>query len=383
LSKLIDKIFGFYLRVDKSGLLSWPLLAAALSFYSALAVVPILAICFALARSLGLENALKLSLSENFSGQEVLLSQLTEFAENLITNYSGSVLVFTALAFIFWSIHGLLWQLEIFFSRVYGYLSQRSPIHRATDYLTIMLVIPIFLVAAGSINILLASLEGIQFQSWIRLQLQPVNAKLMYVSPVLIWWLVLSWTYAYFSRGIIGWKERLIGGLVAGIVFQIFQKTYLKVIITITSYNAVYGSFALVPLFLLWLYISWLIVICGGELTRRLADYFNSGLSPLSILDPLSIKDLIELSVQIVALVVANFESEKADSLTSITGLAKQMKKPIPYVGRAINALQAAGLLFRVASAEAVDGPSFLPAIAPAHLTPEKVRLSLESLETL
>jgi membrane protein len=383
LSRLIDKIFVLYLRVDKSGLLAWPLLAAALSFYSALAVVPILAICFALAKSLGLEDALKMALSENFSGQDPVLKYLTQFAENLIANFSGTVLVFTALGFIFWSIHGLLWQLEVFFSRVYGYLSQRSPIHRATDYLTIMLVIPIFLVAAGSINLLLASLEGFEFNDWVRKQLQPLNATLMYVSPFLIWWLVLSWTYAYFSRGIIGWKERLIGGLVTGIVFQLFQKTYLKVIISITSYNAVYGSFALVPLFLLWLYISWLIVICGGELTRRLADFFNSGLPPMSILDPLSIKDLIALSVQAVAIVVANFESEKAQSPTSITGLAKEMKKPIPYVGRAINALQAAGLLTRVAAAEAVDGPSFLPAISPARLTPEKVRLALESLENL
>ncbi|MDR0549992.1 MAG: YihY/virulence factor BrkB family protein [Deltaproteobacteria bacterium] len=383
MTKIFDKIYELYQKLDKSGLLGWPLLAAALSYYSALAVVPILAICFALAKSLGLEDALKLALSENFSGQEALLSILTGFAQNLVNNFSGSVLVFTALGFIFWSVHGLLWQLELFFSHVYGYLSQRSAIHRATDYLTIMLVIPIFLVAAGSINILLTSLEGYKLHAWLQLRLQPINAKLMNVSPALIWWLVLSWTYSYFSRGIIGLKERLIGGLTTGIIFQIFQKTYLKVIISITSYNAVYGSFAMVPLFLLWLYISWLIVIGGGELTRRLADYFTSGLKPNAILVPLSINELIILGQKIIGLIVANFENEKVKSPTSIIFLAREMKIPIPHVGRAINALQAAGLLSRVASAEAVDGPSFLPASSPANLTPEKVREALESLENI
>ncbi|MDR2142657.1 MAG: YihY/virulence factor BrkB family protein [Deltaproteobacteria bacterium] len=378
----VDKILEIYQRLDKSGLLGWPLLAAALSYYSALAVVPILAICFALAKSLGLENALKLALSENFSGQETLLSLLTDFAQNLITNFSGSVLVFTALGFIFWSVHGLLWQLEVFFSRVYGYLSQRGALHRATDYLTIMLVIPIFLVAAGSINILLASLDGFKIHSWLRLQLQAVNTELMTISPILIWWLVLSWTYAYFSRGIIRWRERLIGGLVTGVVFQVFQKTYLKIIISLTSYNAIYGSFAMVPLFLVWLYIGWLIVIGGGELTRRLADYFTSGLKPFSILTPLSLLELKNLSQEIMNLIVANFENDKVYSPTSILHLAKTMKKPIPHVGRAVNALQASGLLSQVATAEAVDGPSFLPAVSPTLLTPDKVSQALESLDS-
>jgi membrane protein len=378
-----DFIYGLYQKLEKSGLLGWPLLAAALSYYSALAVVPILAICFALAKSLGLEDALKLALSENFSGQEALISMLTGFAENLIANFSGSILVFTALGFIFWSVHGLLWQLEVFFSRIYGYLSQQNAIHRATDYLTIMLVIPIFLVAAGCINILLASMDGTQMHTWIKLQLQPVNTRLMHVSPVLIWWLVLGWTYTYFSRGIIRWRERLIGGLAAGIVFQIFQRFYLNIIIAITSYNAVYGSFAMVPLFLLWLYISWLIVIGGGELTRRLADYFTSGLRLNTILAPLTVGELKVLAREILKIASDNFENETRRGPTSLIELARVLKKPLPHIGRTINALQAAGLMSRVASSESEEGPAFLPAASPACLTEEKVTSALESLENI
>ena len=94
----IDAAIDVYDRLDRSGVTNWPLLAAALSFYTALAVVPVLAICFAVAKSMGLEEALNRALMEYFSGQEVMLNTLTEFAQNLISNFSGSLLVFTALA---------------------------------------------------------------------------------------------------------------------------------------------------------------------------------------------------------------------------------------------------------------------------------------------
>ncbi|MDR2455399.1 MAG: YihY/virulence factor BrkB family protein, partial [Deltaproteobacteria bacterium] len=269
----VDYALDLYKRIEESGLTNWPLLAAALSYYSALSVVPILAICFAIARSVGLEEALWRALSENFAGQDAILNTLTQFAENLIKNFSGSLLVFSALAFIFWSVHGLLWQLEVNFSKIFGYLSNRTALHRATDYLTIMMVIPFFLIAAGSINLFLASFDASGIFPF-AIELKPIHTILMMIFPVLIWWLILSWTYAYFSRGIIRWRERLIGGFIAGLIFQLFQRFYLNVIISITSYNAIYGSFAVVPLFMVWLYISWLIVIFGGEITRRLADFF-------------------------------------------------------------------------------------------------------------
>ena len=306
-----DYILDLYRRIEESGLTNWPLLAAALSYYTALSVTPVLAICFAVARSMGLEDALRRTLSENFVGQDAILATLTEFAENLIRNFSGSLLVFTALAVIFWSVHGILWQLEVNFSKIFGYLSNRTAVRRAADYLTIMLFIPIFLIAAGAINIFLAGFDGSGLPVIGRLQLGPLHTTLMVVFPVLVWWVILAWTYAYFSRGVIRWRERLIGGFITGLVFQVFQKFYLGVMISITSYNAVYGSFAIVPLFMVWIYVSWLIVIFGVEFTRRLADRFLSGLRFTAIQVPVSWSELKELSADIMDKVVEDYESER------------------------------------------------------------------------
>jgi membrane protein len=376
-----DYLQDVYRRLEESGLTNWPLLAAALSYYSALAVVPILAICFALAKSMGMEEALWQALSENFGGQEAILTTITKFAENLIRNFSGSLLVFTALAFIFWSVHGLLWQLEVNFSKIFGYFSNRTALHRATDYLTIMMVIPFFLVSAGSINLFLASFDISGVLPFAALEIKPFHAITIIVFPVIIWSLVLTWTYAYFSRGVIRWPERLIGGFIAGLIFQIFQKFYLKIIISITSYNAIYGSFAVVPLFMVWLYISWLIVIFGGEFTRRLADYFLTGLRFSAILTPVSWGELKELCANIMEKVISAYEDPETPKPSSILTLARSLQKPLPHLGRAINFLQSAGLVTRVASTNSEDyGPCFLPGAPSACLTREKIFHALEKL---
>lgn len=379
----IDAAIDVYDRLDRSGVTNWPLLAAALSFYTALAVVPVLAICFAVAKSMGLEEALNRALMENFSGQEAMLNTLTEFAQNLISNFSGSLLVFTALAFIFWSVYGLLWQLEINFSKIFGYLSDRKPLHRAGDYLTIMLVIPIFLIAAGSINIFIESLPYSDAKIAALMRLKPLTSLVIAVFPVAIWWLVLAWTYSYFSRGIVRWRERVIGGLATGIVFQLFQKFYLKTIITITSYNAVYGSFAIVPFFMVWLYISWLIVIFGGEFTRRLTDYFLTRQPLLSILAPLSFGELKVLGIKIMDLILAAYRESTAPGRTGLLTLAAELKAPTPYVGKTLNCLQKCGLLTRIASADSEYGPAFLPSQDPETLSHECIGRALDALDQL
>jgi membrane protein len=379
----LDIALAFYRKLELSGVTNWPLLAAALSFYTALSVVPILAICFALARSLGLEEALNKSLAENFAGQEAIMQLLSNFAENLIRNFSGSLLVFTALAFIFWSVYGLLWQLEVNFSKIFGYLSDRQALHRAGDYLTIMLVIPIFLLAAGSTNIFITSAENSSSRLLTLLEIKPITSGLITILPVLVWWLVLSWTYAYFSRGVIRWKERLLGGFITGLVFQLFQRFYLKIIISLTSYNAIYGSFALVPLFMIWLYISWLIVIGGGELTRRLADYFLIRLPIRKTLIPLNFDELKKLCLKVMTLVSDNYKDENVHRNLGLNEIAKTLNTPIPHMGRAINCLQKCGLLIRVASSDSENGPEFLPNIAPENLTSELVVERLETLDQI
>jgi membrane protein len=246
-----------------------------------------------------------------------------------------------------------------------------------------MFVIPIFLLAAGSSNIFITSAETSSSKLLTFLEFKPLTSGIITLLPVLIWWLVLSWTYSYFSRGIIRWKERLLGGFITGVIFQLFQKFYLKTIIALTSYNAIYGSFAAVPIFMIWLYISWLIVIFGGELTRRFADFFLIRLPITQTLTPLNIAELKNLCVRVMNLVVDTYKNEENKKNLSLNEMAKALKIPIPHMGRAINCLQKCGLLTRIAAPESDDGPEFLPNIAPENFNDNLVIEKVESLDQI
>ncbi len=227
-----DKIMEVYDKLEQAGITIWPVQATALSYYCILGVVPFLALCFAIAKSFGLEAALSNAISSyfaSFDGQDDILIQLRQFADNLINNYSGSLMAFVALALIFWSGYRILVLLETVFGTIFGYHPPRRPLHKAVDYFTIMVIMPLILVAAGGVNIFLM---GLSTSSWpIPFNINPSGfiSALVVMSPYILWWLVLSWAYAYFSRGLIRWRERLIGGFIAGFVFQLFQTFYLQI----------------------------------------------------------------------------------------------------------------------------------------------------------
>jgi predicted transcriptional regulator len=130
---------------------------------------------------------------------------------------------------------------------------------------------------------------------------------------------------------------------------------------------------------MVWLYISWIIVMFGGEVTRRLADYFFSGLKLTAILKPMSWEELKIVCIHIMKLIVDAYEDKDNPKPTSLITLAKTLKLPIPHVGRAVNCLQNSGLITRIAAPDD-DGPVFLPSIAPGNLTDELIVQTVDKL---
>ncbi len=377
-----DRLLDIYEHLEQAGVTHWTIYAAALSYYSIMGVVPFLALCFAVAKSFGLEQALVLALNNfftSFDGQEEILNELKTFAENLISNYSGGLMAFVALGLIFWSGYRLLTVLEKVMGTIFGYHPPRRLLHRFMDYFTVMIIIPMILVLTAAINIFLT---GLATSSWsIPLGINPSGflSLLVVISPYIMWWLVLAWAYAYFSRSLARWPERLVGGLLTGLCFQVFQTFYIKVMINLTSYNAIYGSFAAIPLFMVWLYVSWLIVLSGGELTRRLSDYFVFKSGFFALVPPATWENTTALSQEVLVEIVRNYSAEPQGRATTITELALSTKAPLPRLGSVITRLLFVDLIVRVSNPHGGRGPAFLPARSPQQLTPEYVCRALDS----
>lgn len=379
---LADKIIEVYDKLDQAGITRWPIMATALSYYCILGLVPFLALCFALAKSFGLEAALTESINKyfaTFEGQEQILAQLRALADNLIANYSGSLMAFVALALIFWSGYRVLVLLEMAFGKIFGYHPPRKTIYRVQDYGLVMVIMPFILVAAGGVNIFLTGLASASWPIPFNINPSGLISVLVVMLPYVVWWLVLSWVYAYFSRGLMRWRERLLGGLITGVVFQLFQTFYLRVMFALSSYNAIYSSFAAIPLFMIWLYAAWTIVLGGGELTRRLSDRLTTGGHFGTLVEPATWRRTLDLSLKVMRIVVEAYQAEPVGASVSFRQLSRQTGADMPSLGEAINRLLCSGLLARVSDGGGDEGPRFIPARDPAQLTGEAIRDSLET----
>ncbi len=367
--------------LEQTGVGRWPMQATALSYYSILGVVPFLALAFSIAKSFGLEQALTTAIHDfftTFDGQEEALNRVREFADNLIGNYSGSVMAFVAIGVIFWSGFQILQLLETALGTIFGYRPPRRTIHRVLDYFAAMVILPMVVVLTAAINIFLTGLTN---KSWaIPFGFNPngVLSFLVVASPYLMWWLVLSTAYGYFSRGLARRGECLIGGLITSLIFQIFQSVYIAIMLSLTSYNAIYGSFAAIPLFMFWLYGSWLIVLAGGELTRRLSDNRASKRHFLQMPTLVTWKGTVELAQAVMAEVVKNFTDPDHGGGTTFRSLAATTGASMSRLGSVITMLMDVDLLVSIDSTNGAPTPSYLPATDPGHISDDLVREKLE-----
>ncbi|MCD8352217.1 MAG: YihY/virulence factor BrkB family protein [Planctomycetaceae bacterium] len=376
------RLHGLVAVVQHLGLPRWSLQATALSYYSILGVVPFLALCFSIAKSFGLEEALSIALNDfftNFDGQEEILLRLRDFADNLIANYSGSIMAFSALLLIFWSGFHLLQLVESALGVVFGYRPDRRTTHRFLDYFAAMVLIPMVVVMTGAINVYLTGLANRNWSLPFGFDTSGLVTGLIVVSPYVMWWMVLTGAYIYFSRGLAARRECLLGGFLTSLAFQIFQGLYITIMLSISSYNAIYGSFAAIPLFMIWLYSSWLIVLGGGELTRRLSDWFTARIPLLQPLPTPTWRETVDLAQAVMAEVGRNFTAGPDGGATSFRELATATRAPMPRLGAVVTSLIAVELLVPVAAASGGHQPSFLPTRNPEGLSEAFVLDKLEN----
>lgn len=382
-----------YYRLEQAGIIYWPVQASALSYYSLMGLVPFLALCFVIAKGLGLDLDLAQFIDswvekyffsmteqvETMTWQKEIIDLLQSSVQNLIGNYSGSLMAFIALGIIFWSGYRILTLLDGVFGQIFGYNPSRRIIHRVMDYFTVMVIVPLVLMAALGINVFLT---GLSTDTWdFPGGIDPgfFKSLVIVILPYILVLLVFSWVYAYFSRGLIGWRERLPAALVTCLVFQVCLAFYLKIMFAVTSYNAIYGSFAFIPLFMIWLYLAWLILLAGGELSRRLFDLFATGRGFFRLSVPVTWRNTLDLSLAVLSEINKNYQAEPAGGPTSFRQLAKATRAPLPNLGSVISRLLDVNLVVRISGPSGGKGPCFLPARSQDVLSDEIVAQILEN----
>ncbi len=242
--------------------------ASALTFYTLLSIVPVMAMAFGIAKGFGLESVLERHLFSRWTEQQEALNQIITFSRTLLENTKGGVIAGIGVAGLFWTVIKLLNHIEFSFNAVWGIKTQRGWLRKFSDYLSLVLICPLLLIISSSTTLLIAhkinmAMANIGFLNF----LQPVTFVILGLLPFITMWILFSFIYIYIPNTKVNVRSALTGGIAAGTAYQIMQWAYIFFQVGAAKYGAIYGSFAALPLFLLWLQASWLIVLFGAEVS--------------------------------------------------------------------------------------------------------------------
>lgn len=247
--------------------------ASALTFYSLLSVVPVLAVLFGIAKGFGFEKALELEINERFAEQRELVDKLIQFAYSWLHNVQGGIIAGIGTIALLWSVLGLLSNIETALNAIWKMPVSRSIGRRISDYLATMVICPIFLVTSSSITVFLSTQITQTARSNVIVELiGPFLLFILKLFPFFLSWVLFVFIYLFLPNTKVYLRSALIAGIIAGTAFQVWQWIYIKFQIGASSYGAIYGSFAALPLFLIWLQISWLILLAGAELAFEIEN---------------------------------------------------------------------------------------------------------------
>ena len=348
--------------------------ASALTFYSLLSVVPVIAMMFGVAKGFGLEKRVQTEILKRLQGQEEVAKSIFKFANSLLENASGGFIAGIGVAFLFWTIIKLLGNIEHSFNDIWGVKTSRSIGRKFSDYLSIMLLCPILLVMASSATVVISSQVRIIVQKIpIVSELGPVIFLPLKLLPYCTLWITFTFIFIFMPNTKIKLKSGLLAGIVAGTLFQITQWIYINFQIGAAKYGAIYGSFAALPLFLLWLQISWLVVLFGAELSFAHQNVETYEFEQDCLSASYSFKK--RLSLLVTHLLIKDFC--KAQPPMDAETISHTLEIPIRLVRQILFELVESGILSEVRKDNSKD-VAYQPAVDVGKLT---IKFVVEALE--
>lgn len=309
------------------------------------------------------ENASQEDISDDkfFGAQFVIIEKAFEFTNRALQNVSGGIITGIGIVLLFWSVIKVLGQVEHSFNAIWGVTKSRHIGRKFTDYLSVMILAPILLAMSNSINVLIKSRLNIVFDQFHFLSIFEPALKL--ISYLFIWFL-FAFTYIFMPNTKVKLSSGIIAGIVAGTIFNLVQWFYISFQIGMSKYNAIYGSFAALPLFLIWLQISWIIVLYGSELAFAYQNVDTYEFEPESMNISHSYKRLLILfTAHTIIKRFINAEKPMSDA-----ELSKSLDIPVRLMRQILDRLVEADIICKVVHNDD-ENFSYNPAIDVDKLT--------------
>jgi membrane protein len=331
-------------------------------------MVPVIAVVFGIAKGFGLEKLIEnqiLQMAEKANWQTDVTNQIIGFSHSLLENVKGGLIAGVGVILLFWTVISILGKIEESFNAIWEVKKSRTLLRKFSDYLTMMVLAPILFIISSSITVVVASQVKVIAQKIAFLgALSYVILFLLNLLPYLSIWFLLMILYFMMPNTRIPLRSGILGGIVAGTLFQIVQWVYIKFQIGVASYGAIYGSFAALPLLLAWLQLSWMIVLFGAEIAFANEHYETYGFQP--DYSTLSVSSMKLIILRIFHLLIKKF-SQGEKPLTA-SQIADALEIPVRLVRHLLSELTAAGLVVEIAKG-ARDEVTFQPGRSIENIT--------------
>lgn len=242
--------------------------ASALTFFSILSVIPLVALAFGIAKGFGLSDELRAQIIMQFHNQEQVMNWILDFANKTLEQTSGGWLAGIGVAFLFYAVGQLLGYVESTFNSIWKVEETRVWYRQVTDYLAVIILVPALFIASSSVTVFATTkLTDILTQSDMLDHLKPLVSLLVRLIPFILLCTLSTAAFLAMPNTRVKLRSALIAGLFAGIALQILQIMYVESQMGIGRLGALYGSFAAIPLLMVWIQMSWVVVLMGAQLS--------------------------------------------------------------------------------------------------------------------
>lgn len=343
--------------------------ATALTYYTLFSIVPVLALAFAIAKGFGFQKFLQKQILEKYSEYEAVLSKAFVFADAMLSSAKGGVIAGFGILLLLWSVINLLTNIENSFNEIWEIKKGRPLVRKITDYTTIIVLTPIFFILSGSLSVFIQSgMSKIIFIS-------KFNFILIEILAWCIMCLIFSLVFKVLPNTRVEFKAAIKAGIVTLILFELVKWGYIRFQIGVNRINAIYGGFAALPLFLIWIQYSWFIVLFGAELSYAHQNAIHFEME--KEIENMSERIRKLLAILIMRHIVLHFVQKKTPPTPTI--LSHELDIPLRVSRMITNDLLDTKLILETTNPEGLNEPGLVPAYSDEKISVWDVWFAMEN----